>query len=191
MGADQQNQQRQFVEIVEITVYNFDSGLKFKYNYNYKVNNEMNIIKKLPDDIILYIYTKCLKRYRMHEGQLIKMIDLDKYKFLEKYVHRIPNNAIRMFNFNSNHDGECKVRYCYQLSNLSGIDRIESSIDDDMLFITLTTMNDSSLLRYEIERYRLKKIEDFTIKPVRSPSIYYKGAYDDYDWEIVKYSYEI
>lgn len=39
----------------------------------------MNIIDKLPDDIILYIYTKCLKRYRMHEGRLIKLIDLDKY----------------------------------------------------------------------------------------------------------------
>ena len=155
----------------------------------------MNIIEKLPDDIILYIYTKCLKRYRLHKGRLIKQIDLDKYKFLEKYVHRIPNNAIRMFNFNSNHDGDGDVRYRiqYQLSNLSGIDRMESSIDDDMLFITLTTMNDSSLLRYEIERYRLKKIEDIHINKEsrRSPSIYYKGKYDDYDWEILKYAYEI
>ena len=70
---------------------------------------------------------------------------------------------------------------------------MESSIDDDMLFITLTTMNDSSLLRYEIERYRLKKIEDIHINKEsrRSPSIYYKGKYDDYDWEILKYAYEI
>jgi len=76
---------------------------------------------------------------------------------------------------------------------LSGIDRIEKGIDDDMLFITITTMNDSSLLRYEIERYRLKKIEDIrtNINPVRSPSMYYTGNAIDYDWEIIRYSYEI
>ena len=69
------------------------------------------LIEQLPDDIILYIYTKCLKRYRLHEGRLIKRIDLDKYKFLEKYVHRIPN-AIRTLT--SNNDGEIKYGISYQ-----------------------------------------------------------------------------
>ena len=40
----------------------------------------MNIIEKLPDDIVLYIYTKFLKKYRLHEGKLVKLIDFEKYK---------------------------------------------------------------------------------------------------------------
>ena len=45
-------------------------------------------VEKLPDDIILHIYTKCLKRYRMYNGTLIRLIDFDKYKFLEeKKIH--------------------------------------------------------------------------------------------------------
>jgi hypothetical protein len=129
----------------------------------------------------------------MHEGRLVKRIDMSKYKFLEKYVHRIPTNAIRMLNSYYAGDGEVRYNIQYQLYNLSGIDRIEKGIDDDMLFITITTMNDSSLLRYEIERYRLKKIEDIrtNINPVRSPSMYYTGNAIDYDWEIIRYSYEI
>lgn len=46
----------------------------------------MEIIEKLPDDIVLYIYTKFVKRYRFYKGKLIKLIDLDKYLFLEKYI---------------------------------------------------------------------------------------------------------
>jgi hypothetical protein len=48
----------------------------------------MEIIEKLPDDIVLYIYTKFVKRYRFCKGELIKLIDLDKYSFLEKYICR-------------------------------------------------------------------------------------------------------
>ena len=46
----------------------------------------MDMIEKLPDDIVLHIYTKILKRYRFCKGELIKLIDLDKYSFLEKYL---------------------------------------------------------------------------------------------------------
>lgn len=41
----------------------------------------MDIINRLPDDIVIHIYTKCLKRYRFHKGVFIKLIDFDKYKF--------------------------------------------------------------------------------------------------------------
>ena len=40
----------------------------------------MNIIQKLPDDIIVHIYTKILRKYRLHEGKFIKLIDFEKYK---------------------------------------------------------------------------------------------------------------
>ena len=41
----------------------------------------IELVEKLPDEIILHIYTKCLKRYRVHNGTLISLIDFDKYKF--------------------------------------------------------------------------------------------------------------
>ena len=142
----------------------------------------MDIIQKLPDDIILYIYTKCLKRYRMYEGKLIKLIDLDKYKFLEKYIHR---------RINKFYGSETNYYIKYQLSNLSDVDRKDSlyCIDDDMICINITIKD--GLLRYDIDRFRLKKIKDFNINTQSLPSIYYRGSYKDYDWEVVSYTYEI
>ena len=138
----------------------------------------MDIIENLPDDIILYIYTKCLKRYRLYEGKLIKLIDLDKYKFLEKYIHR---------RINKFYGSETNYYIKYQLSNLSDVDRKDScSIDDDMICINIT-INDG-FLRYNVDRFRLKKIKDYTQS---LPSIYYRGSYKDYDWEVVSYAYEI
>ena len=141
----------------------------------------MDIIQKLPDDIVLYIYTKCLKRYRLYEGKLIKLIDLDKYKFLEKYIHR---------KINKFYGSETNYYIKYQLYNLSDVNRKDScSIDDDMICINIT-INDGSL-RYDIDRYRLKKIKDFNINTQSLPSIYYRGSYKDYDWEVVSCTYEI
>ena len=41
----------------------------------------MEIIQKLPDDIIVHIYTKILKKYRLHEGKFIKLIDFESINF--------------------------------------------------------------------------------------------------------------
>jgi hypothetical protein len=154
----------------------------------------MNIIQKLPDDIILHIYTKCLKRYRLHEGQLIKRIDLDKYKFLEKYIYRRITTMRPFHSFNDDDDDEIRYIVQYQLSNLSDIDRNinahRNRIDDDMICIEFTINNLS--VHHRVEIFRLKKLEDIHINNhPGSPSIYYKGAYDDCDWEIVRYAYEI
>ena len=45
-------------------------------------------LNNLPDDIIIHIYTKVLKKYRLHEGKFIKLIDFEKYKFLENFIYR-------------------------------------------------------------------------------------------------------
>ena len=45
-------------------------------------------IENLPDDIIIHIYTKILKKYRLYEGKFIKLIDFEKYKFLDNFVYR-------------------------------------------------------------------------------------------------------
>jgi hypothetical protein len=116
----------------------------------------MNIIQNLPDDIILHIYTKCLKRYRFYDGKLIKLIDIDKYKFLEKYIDR----RLKVFyKLNSSNDGEIKYRIQYQLSNLIDINRKDSHIDDDMICIELT-INDSSI-RYDVVYNRGKSINSY------------------------------
>ena len=133
----------------------------------------------------------------MHEGQLIKLIDLDKYKFLEKYIYR-RIKSLRMFHSLSDDDGVVKYSIQYQLSNLSHMNRedLRLPIEDDMMFIEFTVTNDLSI-RYDVQSFRLKKNEDIRNinaldnEPARSPSIYYRGNRDDYDWEIVKYSYEI
>lgn len=142
----------------------------------------MNIIEKLPDDIILYIYTKFLKRYRMCEGKLIKLIDFDKYKFLEKYIYRRITEV---------YGSQVNYHIKYKLSNLSEINRKNSYIDieDDMMCVHI--MVEDGLLKYSVDRFRFKKIKDFNITSQPLPSIYYKGGYDDCDWEIIGYTYEI
>jgi hypothetical protein len=138
----------------------------------------MDIIQKLPDDIIVHIYTKILKRYRLHEGKFIKLIDIEKYKFLEKFIYR------KMGGIYSN-DFTIEIRY--KLNNFCQLsDRKDLSIDDDMMYVYLTFKENT--VKYYIERFRLKKIEDMDTK---RPSIYHKGDYEDYDWEVFSYTYEL
>jgi hypothetical protein len=138
----------------------------------------MEIIQKLPDDIIVHIYTKILKKYRLHEGKFIKLIDFEKYKFLEKFIYR------KMGGISSN---DITIEIKYDLNNFCQLpDRKDLLIDDDMMYIYLTFKENR--VKYYIERFRLKKIEDMDIK---RPSIYHKGDYEDYDWEVFSYTYEL
>lgn len=109
----------------------------------------MEIIQKLPDDIIVHIYTKILKRYRLHEGKLIKRINIEKYKFLEKYIYR----KIVDLSFN---DTTYEIRY--KLNNFCKLsDRKNLFIDDDMICIYLTMSE--NIIKYHIQRFRLKKMK--------------------------------
>ena len=138
----------------------------------------MEIIQKLPDDIIVHIYTKILKKYRLHDGKFIKLIDFEKYKFLEKFIYR------KMGGISSN---DFRIEIKYDLNNFCQLpDRKDLSIDDDMMYVYLTSKGNT--VKYYIERFRLKKIEDMDTK---IPSIYHKGDYEDYDWEVFSYTYEI
>ena len=142
----------------------------------------MDIIQKLPDDIIVYIYTKILKRYRLYEGKLIKLIDFEKYKILEKYIYRKMGGISRR-----SFDNNLTIEIKYDLNNFCQLqDRKDLSIDDDMMYVYLTIKENK--VKYYIERFRLKKIEDMDTK---RPSIYHKGDYEDYDWEVFSYTYEI
>jgi len=145
----------------------------------------MEIIEKLPDDIVLYIYTKILKRYRFYKGELIRLIDLDKYSFLEKYICRRITRFYQLHSIN-----EKRYRIDYRIPNISEIcNRKELHIDDDMICIELTEDDNDNSLHYEVSRFRLKRIEDINNKKL--PTIYYKGRLNDYDWDVVSYSYNI
>ena len=142
----------------------------------------MDIIQKLPDDIIVYIYTIILKKYRLHDGKFIKQINLEKYKFLEKFIYRkIVGISKRRF------DDDFTIEIKYDLNNFCQLpDRKDLSIDDDMMYVYLTFKENT--VKYYIQQFRLKKIEDMDRK---RPSIYHRGDYKDYDWKVFSYTYEL
>ena len=61
-----------------------------------------SLIEKLPDDIVIQIYTKYLRKYRFHDGKFIKLIDLEKYKFLEKFISRKMVNVSKVKTYDEN-----------------------------------------------------------------------------------------
>jgi hypothetical protein len=153
----------------------------------------MEIIEKLPDDIVVYIYTKIMKRYRFCKGELIKLIDLDKYSFLENDIcrrtTRFYQTAYQTASMDENGNGK-KYRIDCRIPNVSEIyNRKDLHIDDDMICIELTEDDNDNSLHYEVLRFRLKRIEN--INNEKLPSIYHRGGLADYDWDVFSYSYKI
>ena len=144
----------------------------------------MDMIEKLPDDIVLHIFTKILKRYRFCKGELIKLIDLDKYSFLENDICR------RTTRFYQTAYNEKKYRIDCRIPNVSEIyNRKDLHIDDDMICIEVTEDDNDNSLHYEVSRFRLKRIGN--INNEKLPSIYHNGGLTDYDWDVFSYSYKI
>jgi hypothetical protein len=149
-------------------------------------------IENLPDDIIIHIYTKILKKYRLHEGEFIKLIDFEKYKFLENFIYR---KMISFYRVQFDDDDSYEYRMEYRLANFSRLPNRKSMlaqgawpvVDDDQMHISIT-VNENTVI-YHVQRYRLKKIEDLNTK--YKPSMYHRGDYEDYDWEVIHYTYEI
>ena len=147
-------------------------------------------IVNLPDDIIIHIYTKILKKYRLHEGKFIKLIDFEKYKFLENFIYR---KMVSLSRVHFDDSDEYRIRYI--LANFSRLPNRKSmlaegdwpSVEDDLMDVDMT-VNENTVI-YHVQRYRLKKIEDLNTN--YKPSIYHRGDYKDYDWEVIHYTYEI
>jgi len=146
----------------------------------------MKFIEALPDDLILTIYTKFLKRYRFCNGQLIKLIDMNKYSFLENYIgHRIL--SIIVFSTGDSDIGK-KYSITYKVPNLNQFpNRSDLRIDNDMIYMEIK--EEDNLIHYEVLRFRLKQI-DFLNKE-KIPSMYHKGGLKDYDWEVTSYCYSL
>ena len=146
----------------------------------------MKLIEHLPDDLILTIYTKFLKRYRFCKGQLIKLIDMDKYAFLQNYIgHRISSVIVFL---SGDTDNRKKYSITYRVPNLNEFtNRSDLRIDNDM--ICMEIKEEDNFIHYEVFRFRLKQID--CLNKEKIPSIYHKPALNDYDWEVISYSYSV
>ena len=147
-------------------------------------------LQRLPNDILIKIYTKYLRKYRLHNGKLIKLIDFEKYKFLEKFLSRKIVNVSKVNTYDENSGRVLPnniLEIKYTLANFCELpDRKEQSIDDDMMYVYLHIKEDT--VSYTIKQYRLKKIEEFLTKD-KPVSMYFRGRfhrgnYRDYDWEV-------
>ena len=153
-----------------------------------KLQNVLGLLEGLPDDLLFKIYTKHLRKYRFHNGKLIKLIDFEKYKFLEKFLSR-KIVSVSEVNTYDEYSGRILpndiLEIKYTLANYCHLpDREEQSIDDDMMYVYLNKDTGS----YTIKQYRLKKIEEF-FKKNKPVSMYFRGNYHrgnyrDYDWEV-------
>ncbi len=167
---------------------NMDQDIDMPAQLNKSIGN-------LPDDIIIHIYTKILKKYRLHEGKFIKLLDFEKYKFLDNFIYRKMVSFSRV-HFDDSDEYRMQYRMQYKLANFSRLPNRKSmltegawpSVDDDIMHIFMTVNEDTII--YDVHRYRLKKIEDLNTKYYK-PSMYHRGDYTDYDWEVIHYTYEI
>jgi len=112
-------------------------------------------IVNLPDDIIINIYTKILKKYRLHEGKFIKLINFEKYKFLENFIYRkmvsVLPNRVRF-------GGGDEYRIRYRLANFSRLPNRKSmlaegawpSVEDDLMDVDMTV--NENTVAYHVHR---------------------------------------
>jgi len=156
--------------------------------------NVLKLLQGLPDDLILKIYIKILRRYRIDkDGNLIKLIDFEKYKFLEKVISRkmVGVSKVNIYDENSGRIIPNNIlRVEYALPNCCELpDREEQSIQNDKMYVHLYIKENT--ISYLIMKYRLVKTEEF-LKAKDKPISMYNlgnfptGNYRDYAWEVFK-----
>lgn len=154
--------------------------------------NVLKLLTTLPDDLLVKIYTKHLRRYRINkDGNFIRLINLEKYKFLENLFSRKMVGVSQVKTYEQYTGTELPtdtLEIKYTLPNWCELpDRQEQSINDDMMYVYLTVKEDT--VSYTIKQYRLKKNEEFFTEGKPFFSIYHRGYfhrgnYLDYDWEV-------
>lgn len=146
-----------------------------------------SLFQKLPDDLISKICV--IANHRIDKKRnFIRLIDLEKYKFLEKILHQKMVSVSKVVSYDENSGRELSTNILeikYTLPNCCELpDRKEQSIADDMMYVYLNETTG----HYTIKKYRLIKIEEFFTKDKPS-SMYFRGNfprgnYRDYDWEV-------
>lgn len=149
------------------------------------LENVLNILSTLSDDLVCKIY----ENHRIDkDGNFIKLINLENYKFLEKILHQ-KMGSVSKVNIYEEYSGRIlptKIfEVKYTLPNCCELpDREEQSIQNDMMSVYLNETTG----HYTITKYRLIKIEEFFTKD-KPVSMYFRGCfhrgnYRDYDWEV-------
>lgn len=154
-----------------------------------KLQNVLNLLSTLSDDLVRKICAYA--NYRIDkDGNFIKLINLENYKFLEKILHQKMGSVSKVKIYDEHSGRELpnnilEIKYeltnCYELH-----DRKEQSIQNDMMYVYLRIEKDT--VSYTIQKFRLKKIDVFFTKD-KPVSMYFRGNfprgnYRDYDWEV-------
>jgi hypothetical protein len=143
-------------------------------------------LQKLPDDLVRKICAYANHRIDK-DGNLIRLIDLEKYKFLEKVISRkmVGVSKVKIYDDNSGQELPTDiVRVEYELPNCCELpDRQKQSIQNDKMYLYLNQKTG----HYTINKYRLKNEEFFKKdKPIFMSyrGHFPRGNYRDYDWEV-------
>jgi hypothetical protein len=147
--------------------------------------NVLNLLQILPDDLVRKIY----ENHRIDkDGNFIKLINLENYKFLEKILHQKMGSVSKVKIYEEYSGRELPnniLEIKYELANCCELpDREEQSIQNDMMYVYLN----QDTVSYTIQKFRLKKIDVFFTKD-KPVSMYFRGNfprgnYRDYDWEV-------
>jgi hypothetical protein len=152
-----------------------------------KLQNVLNLLSTLSDDLVRKIY----ENHRIDkDGNFIKLINLENYKFLEKILHQKMGSVSKVKIYEEYSGRELPnniLEIKYELANCCELpDREEQSIQNDMMYVYLRIEKDT--VSYTIQKFRLKKIDVFFTKD-KPVSMYFRGNfprgnYLDYDWEV-------
>ena len=151
------------------------------------LQNVSKFFQILPDDLVRKICAYANHRIDK-DGNFIRLIDLENYKFLEKILHHKMGSVSKVKIYDEHSGRELpnnilEIKYeltnCYELH-----DRKEQSIQNDKMYVYLN----QDTISYTIQKYRLIKIEEFFTKD-KPVSMYFRGCfhrgnYLDYDWEV-------
>ena len=150
-----------------------------------KLQNVLNLLSTLSDDLVRKIY----ENHRIDkDGNFIKLINLENYKFLEKILHQKMGSVSKVKIYEEYSGRELPnniLEIKYELANCCELpDREEQSIQNDMMYVYLN----QDTVSYTIQKFRLKKIDVFFTKD-KPVSMYFRGNfprgnYRDYDWEV-------
>ena len=152
-----------------------------------KLQNVLNLLSTLSDDLVRKIY----ENHRIDkDGNFIKLINLENYKFLEKILHQKMGSVskVKIYDVHSGRELPNNIlEIKYELANCCELpDREEQSIQNDMMYVYLRIEKDT--VSYTINKYRLKKNEEFfkKDKPIFMSyrGHFPRGNYRDYDWEV-------
>jgi len=160
----------------------------------------MEVLSNLPFDLQEYILVNVMKRYKLRQGEYVRQIDKNKYKFLD-YIMRpaINKNSFHYREdihediFNSNED-TTRFRYKFNIKNVHDSPfRKESCIDDDIVDVRIEYKNNIYYYDVGIYKLKLKNIEENNCTPEKiRKDIYHKGALaDNYFWDFLEFSYEV